>query len=337
MSNLKFAIFGTGFWARFQLAAWREVPGAECVALYNRTKSKAEKLAAEFGISHVYDDAEKFLREVRPDFVDIITDVDTHAPFVELCARYQTPVICQKPMAPDYETARRMVQICGNANVPFFIHENWRFQTPIRALKETIKSGTVGRIFRARIHFNSSFPVFQNQPFLAELEQFILTDIGSHHLDVARFLFGDAQSLYCQTQKVNKIAGEDVATVIMNMNGATITVEMSYASRLENERFPETFALIEGEKGSIELAKDCWLRVTTESGTHARRVPPPRYAWADAAYDLVHSSIVPCNENLLRALRGEGSAETTGEDNLKTVRLVFAAYESAEQNKVVPI
>ena len=33
--------------------------------------------------------------------------------------------------------------------------------------------------------------------------------------------------------------------------------------------------------------------------------------------------------NLLSALRSEGEAETTGEDNLKTVRLVFGCYESA--------
>jgi predicted dehydrogenase len=64
-------------------------------------------------------------------------------------------------------------------------------------------------------------------------------------------------------------------------------------------------------------------------------VKPPRYAWADPAYDVVHASIVPCNADLLKALKGEGPAETTGEDNLKTVRLVFAAYESAADKKVI--
>ena len=38
MSSLKFAIFGTGFWSQFQLGAWTELDGVECVALYNRTK-----------------------------------------------------------------------------------------------------------------------------------------------------------------------------------------------------------------------------------------------------------------------------------------------------------
>jgi predicted dehydrogenase len=86
---------------------------------------------------------------------------------------------------------------------------------------------------------------------------------------------------------------------------------------------------VEAESGSAELGPDYWIRVTTEDGTLARRHPPTRYAWADPAYEVIHASIVPCHANLLAALRGEGRAETTGEDNLRTLRLVFAAYESA--------
>jgi hypothetical protein len=54
-------------------------------------------------------------------------------------------------------------------------------------------------------------------------------------------------------------------------------------------------------------------------------------------YLASHASIVPCNANLLRALCGEGQAETTAEDNLKTVRLTFAAYESARSGTVVQL
>jgi hypothetical protein len=52
-----------------------------------------------------------------------------------------------------------------------------------------------------------------------------------------------------------------------------------------------------------------------------------RYPWADPDYDLVHASIVPCNADILQDLNGARKAETTSEDNLKTVRLVFASYE----------
>jgi hypothetical protein len=49
----------------------------------------------------------------------------------------------------------------------------------------------------------------------------------------------------------------------------------------------------------------------------------------------VHSSIVPCQQNLLAALTGEAAAETTAADNLRTLRLVFGSYDSARDRKVV--
>jgi predicted dehydrogenase len=338
MAPLRFAVFGTGFWARYQLAAWRELAGVECVALYNRTRAKAEALAAEFGIRRVYDDPVALLDQEQLDFIDIITDVDTHSRFVELAAQYRLPVICQKPMAPTLAEAERMVATCRDAGVPFFIHENWRWQTPIRRLKRVLGEGWIGRPFRARIDMISGFPVFDNQPFLKNLEQFIITDLGSHTLDAARLLFGEASSLYCQTQRIHPdIQGEDVATIMLRMGDATsVLCQLAYAGNyLERERFPETLIFIEGERGSIELAPDHWIRVTTADGTRAQHFPPPRYAWADPTYDLVHASIVPCNANLLGALRGEAPAETTGADNLNTVRLVFGAYESARSDLVV--
>lgn len=336
MRPLRFAILGAGFWSSYQLAGWRELEGVECVAVYNRTRSKAEALARDFALPAVYDDAEAMLDREELDFVDIITDVDSHSRFVHMAAQRGLPVICQKPMAPDLATAERMVAACQTAGVPFFIHENWRWQTPIRAFKAALHTGRIGTPFRARVHYCSSFPVFVNQPFLRDLEQFILIDMGAHLFDTARFLFGDASSLFCQSHHVYRdlkreaVVGEDAATVMLRMgNGLTVTIEMSYASRTEIERFPETYIYAEGSEGFLELGPDFRLAETTEEGTFIRRVPPPRYAWADPTYDVVHAGIVACNANLLAALTGSRPAETTGEDNLKTMRLVFGSYTSA--------
>jgi D-apiose dehydrogenase len=338
MSKLRFVAIGAGFWTRFQLAGWYETGGAECVGIYNRTRAKAEKIAQEFHIAKVYDDPEEMVAAERPDFVDVITDVDTHSKYVHLAAAQKVPVVCQKPMAPSLDVAEKMVAVCRDAGIPFYVNENFRWQTPMRELSRVLRSGVIGEPFRARIDMVSGFPVFANQPFLRDLKEFVLTDVGSHVFDVARFLFGEANTLYCQTRRVHTdIQGEDVATVMMNMGAdVTVLVQMGYAENyLERDRFPETFVFTEGTKGSVELAPDFWIRLTTKEGTLIRRVPPPRYPWADPAYDIVHSSIVPCQQNLVRALRGEERAETSAEDNIRTVRLVFASYESARSGKAI--
>jgi len=334
--KLRFAVIGTGFWANYQIPAWMELEGIELVALYNRTRSKAEALAHQFGVPRVYDNVQQLLDSETLDFVDIITDVDTHASFTEAAAKKGVAVICQKPMASKLPVAEQMLSICQSSGVPFFIHENWRWQSPIRKVKEIMDTGAIGKTFKARVTFCSGFPVFENQPFLAELEEFILTDIGSHILDVCRFLFGEVDTLHCHTTTVNpKIKGEDVANVFMKMNsGVSCYAEMSYASILEYEPFPQTFILVEGVHGSISLTRNYQVHVTTRNETTIIDASPKIYTWLDPKYALVHSSIVDCNRNILNGLQGSG-CETTGADNLKTVRLVHASYASAKRGKII--
>lgn len=341
MTKLRFGMFGTGFWSTFQLNGWNETGEAECVALYNRTKSKALRLAEQFGIAaeHVYDDPAALLANEQLDFVDICTAIETHYPLTQMAADRGLAVVCQKPMATTLDECAALVNVCRAANVPLYINENWRWQYPMRQLKAALDTGRIGQVFRARIDYRTNFPVFDNQPFLKDVEQFILSDIGSHILDTARFLFGDATHLTCQTYRVHSdIKGEDVATVMLHMqSGATVVCEMSYASRREHDRFPETYVQIEGDRGFLELGPDYWIRETTDAGTLSTRHKPPRYSWADPAYDIVHSSIVPAQRNIARALKGLEHGETNGDDNLKTMQLVYKAYESAGEHRVIAL
>ena len=339
MEKMRFAFFGAGFWSRYQLSAWKEIHDVECVAIYNRTFSKGKKFAAEFGVQRVYDDPRKLLENEKIDFIDLCTNPFTLPGFVELAAEYKIPVITQKPIAPSIEVAERCRDLCEKAGVPYLVHENWRWQHPMRKLKEILDSGVIGKVFRARLAMVSGFDVYLNEPTLRDLEKFVITDIGTHIIDTARFLFGEANSLYCQTQKVHgDIKGEDVATIVMSMGkaGTTVTIELGYAGTpMENDAFPQTFLFIEGSNGSIELAKDYWVRVTTKDGTLSQRWPPISYAWANPDYLIVHSSIVACNEHLLKAIRGTVKAETTAADHLQTVRLTYAAYVSAAEDRIV--
>lgn len=336
MTDKRFALFGAGFWAGYQLAGWGEVVGAKCVAVCDPDRAKAEALTRRFGVSAVYTDPAEVYRAGGLDFVDIVTPPDTHAAMVRLAAAHKTPAVCQKPLCPTLDEARAVADECAAAGVPLLVHENWRWQEPLRALKAVLDTGVLGSVFRGRVTYLNSFPVFDNQPTMKGFSRFILADIGVHTLDVCRWLFGECDRLFAVTRRTRAdIRGEDVATVLLRtVGGAGVTCEMSYASRVEHDRFPETYVLVEGEHGTAELGPDYWVRVTTAAGTHARRHPPPRYGWADPRYDLAHASIVPCHRNLLAGLTG-GRAETTAADNLKTLELVFGAYESAERGEGV--
>ena len=105
---------------------------------------------------------------------------------------------------------------------------------------------------------------------------------------------------------------------------------------LEHDVFTQTLILVEGERGSARSI------VTTGSASPRNAAPAPivtRRCGGPGCpqYMASHASIVPCNSHLLRALRGDAKAESTAEDNLKTMRLAFAAYESARSGNVVQL
>ena len=340
MEKLKFAVLGCGFWSKFQIGAWSEIDGAELVAVYNRTRSKADKIAEYFKVSRSYDNAEELFSKEKLDFVDIITDVGTHALFVEMAVKHGLKkIICQKPMAPDFETAKRIVKVCQDEGVSLYIHENYRWQAPVRRFKEIIDSGIIGKPFKSRVSFLSGFPVFDNQPFLKELDHFILTDMGSHVLDVIRYLFGECEELLCHTKAINKgIKGEDLAVAMMKMrNGMQVYTELSYASVVEHDSFSTLHMLVEGEKGSVYLGPEFEIRTTTREGTKSEIVTFPSYPWADPDYIVNHESGIHINRNILNDMKGIDKAENTGEDNLETVRLIWACYKSASTGDLVRI
>lgn len=340
MEKLKLAVLGCGFWSKFQIGAWSELDGVELTAVYNRTKSKAQKIAEYFRVPNVYDDAAELFRNEKPDFVDIITDVDTHSKFVKMAVNNGIKhIICQKPMAPDYETAKDMVESCRKAGAKLYIHDNYRWQAPVRRFKQILDSGVIGKTFKARVSFLSGYPVFDNQPFLRELDHFILTDMGSHILDVTRYLFGECNELWCETRSVNKgIKGEDLAVMLMEMkSGIPVYAEMSYASVVEHDAFSTVHILAEGEKGSVHLGPGFVIRTTTREKTISETVTFPSYTWADPDYIVNHESGIHINRNILEAIKGTGKAENTGTDNLETVRLIWACYKSAETGKKIRI
>ena len=84
-------------------------------------------------------------------------------------------------------------------------------------------------------------------------------------------------------------------------SGVHVTQELSYASKVEHDRFPETFITVE-EKPDLGIGTGLLGKGNHQEGTMAKRVEIPYYPWVDSRYEVVHTSIVEVNRNLLAAL-----------------------------------
>ncbi|RUX00455.1 Gfo/Idh/MocA family oxidoreductase [Mesorhizobium sp. M8A.F.Ca.ET.059.01.1.1] len=339
MAGLRGALIGCGFFAVNQMHAWRDIEGASIVAICDRDPERLRIVGDQFGVARRYADAAAMFAAEKLDFVDIATTVGSHRPLVEMAAENRVPVICQKPFAPTLADAKAMVKACTDAGVPLMVHENFRWQSPIQAVRAVLDSGEIGTPFFGRISFRSGYDVFSGQPYLATGKRFIIEDLGIHILDIARFLLGDVTSLTARTTRINpKIAGEDVATMLMDhAGGATSVVDCSYATRLATEPFPETLVELDGSDGTIRLAQGYQLTVTGKNGTTVKDVSPPLLPWASRPWHNIQESVLAIQKHWVDSLVSGKEPATSGADNLRTFALVEAAYAGAESRAPVQI
>ncbi|MGN7806759.1 Gfo/Idh/MocA family protein [Ensifer sp. 22521] len=339
MARIKGALIGCGFFAINQMHGWRELPEVEIVAICDRDPERLKIVGDQFDVARRYLSADEMFAEGEFDFVDIATTVGSHRPLVELAARHKVPAICQKPFAPTLEDAKAMVAAAEEAGVALMIHENFRWQTPMLAVKEVIDSGEIGTPFWARVSFRSGFDVFSGQPYLAKGKRFIIEDLGIHSLDIARFLFGDARSLSARTGRINPdIAGEDVATMMLGHdNGVTSIVDVSYATKLPQEPFPQTLIEVDGTKGTLRLGLGYKLTVHGPAGTIERDVAPNLLPWASKPWHNIQESVALIQRHWIERLGSGREPDTSGRDNLKTFALVEAAYLSAKREETIVV
>lgn len=328
---VRVGVVGCGYFAQNHLSAWAAMDDVELAAVCDLDPAKAKAAGSKFGAT-VYTDAAKMLDEANVDFLDIATTMYSHAALVQLAVERRVPIIVQKPLAPSWEECLAIVERCEKAGVPLMVHENTRFRTPVRKAREVIKSGAIGTVTWARISYRTGYNIYENQPYLAREEKFVLLDLGVHMLDITRFMLGDVSQLYCQTNSVKPgIIGEDMATVMLkHANGATSVVECSYASRIHPEPFPFFTLQIEGTRGSIRMNPGTEMTILSDDVPQTIDVSATLFPWSTPPFHGMQEAVYKTQRHWVESLNTGSVPENSGRDGLKTYGLVFAAYQSAK-------
>lgn len=295
-------------------------------------------MAERFNIEHVYNDLEMMLDEQALDFIDIATTPWSHLAIGEACARRKLPAIVQKPIAPDWEQSVKLVDVMERAGAPLMVHENFRYQSAVMAAADRLRSNRIGMPKFARFSFRTGYDIYKGQPYLAEIERFILLDLGIHVLDVARYLMGEVVTVYCQTQAIKSgIKGEDTATVMLrHENDGVSVVDISYESHRQPDCFPQMLFEIDGTSGGLRVEPDYRLVTTRRDGTlNVETMAPAGYSPASDRWLPTQDSVVSIQRHWLECLDTGAEPATSGRDNLRTFALVEAAYQSAARNEAV--
>lgn len=317
-TRLRGALIGCGYFGQIQLEAWRRIPEVEIVAACDLDLEKARRAAPS-----AYQSAEEMLEKERLNFVDIATRADSHLRLVELAARHGLAVICQKPMANTWDEAVAMVHTAERAGIRLMIHENWRWQPWYREAKRLIDAGEIGQpisyLFRTRQKDGAGPQPYPQQPYFVQMPRLLIYETLVHHLDTARFLFGEIELIYARARKVNPIiAGEDQASLVLVHAGGVQGV-------IDGHRFSEVFpsgpamgeAIFEGDRAVISVrgTGDVYLDGTLVWENRVRQGYRGDSVWAT-------------QRHFVECLLSGAPFETDAREYLKTFAATEAAYES---------
>ncbi len=249
---------GAGYFSHYQYEAWSRIPEVRIGGIYNRTRSKAEAIAAEYGIDRVYDGIEEMLDAEQPDFVDIITPPETHLDIVRMAAQRGIHIICQKPLAPTYDECVAIVEEADRAGVRFMVHENWRWQPWYREIKRLMEQGALGEVFSLcfRMRMGDGWQedaYLARQPFFRDYPRLLVYETGVHFIDTFRYLCGEMETVYARLRQLNPdIQGEDSGQLVFGFpGGQTAILDASRYNENEAENPRLTFGelRIDGSKG----------------------------------------------------------------------------------------
>ncbi|MFN3824476.1 MAG: Gfo/Idh/MocA family protein [Pseudorhodobacter sp.] len=327
MTPIRVAIAGAGAISIFHLKGWQAQQSVELVAICDPDPARANDRATEFSIPRVFDDVGRMLAETRPDAIDIITPVSSHAPLVRLAADHGAHVMCQKPMTPTVAEAEALIADVGD-RVRFMVHENYRFRPHYAELTSRVAAGEVGRVRHVRLTVRASslndYPgkvpfLLGRQPYLASFPRLLVFEVLIHHLDALRAAFGEMEPVAAILDRINPdLAGEDAALVTLRTaSGALVQIDANI-SALGHPPLPTDRLEVLGEADTLILDRD---RITRLSA-------PDQISRHDLAanYQACFTGAVT---EFVTGLRSGRTFATDRLDNLRTLRLMEAIYRLA--------
>jgi UDP-N-acetylglucosamine 3-dehydrogenase len=331
----KIAIIGAGIISDFHVQGWKNIPNIEIHTVVDLNEDLAKEKAEKWGAKNFETDYQKVLQNPEVTICDICLPHFLHAKVTIDALNAGKNVLCEKPIALNIDEALKVQEAEKASGKLLMIGENWYYIPSIQKAYEIYKSGKIGEAynFRANLDFpgvrqaadQSSYTRIHS--WRGNKEQCgggILLDAGIHTLSVGRWFMGEAEEITGSFGKqVNDLKDglEDSFSAVINYKNKS-TGLFHFA---EPAGYSGSFDFkILGEKGVIEI--DIFKELVRVN------------AGDDKEEYVVKAKggMTEEMEHFIECLEKGNKPISDSDDQIRSLALVFAAYESAN-NKCVPV
>ena len=309
--------------------------GLSPVAAADPDPAARARLQEHWGIAQVFEDYGEMLDAVQLDVVDINIrwDVGLSATRVDAVARAAQRgmhVIIAKPLAETWEQCQAMVAQAREGRVKLAVDQNLRYAPAFFGCGVLIRESALGPLISASVNYHSAIGRQHSNAFDAAHDNVV------HAVDVLRTWFGETpvEVFAHWSRRVDGVGSVYAATLIFE-SGANATILYDFATR-HRRRF-EFIAV--GEAASADGLEDYGLpaparlrRATLRYGPHQDRGLTLELP---LLYALSPTSYLATRADLLQSIEDDRQPWSSGEDNLQTMRILFALEESIRGGRAV--
>lgn len=313
-----------------------QLAGFEVYGIVNRTKSRAQKLADQYGIAHVFNSVAEAVEQAPPNVVYDLTIM----PEQYLETLKQLPngsvVLIQKPMGDDFNQAKEILALCREKKFKAAINFQLRFAPFAAAAKSLIDQGLIGELYdmEVRVTIKTPWEIFPHVMVHPRLE---IQYHSIHYVDLIRSFLGNPERVLAKTLKhPAKTLSSSRSTILFDYGDTMHAVINTNHDHDFGPYHQESFIKWEGTKGAIKVTMgllmdyphgipDVFEYCLLEEGKS------PAWKSVELEGSWFPEAFIGTMANLMRYQEGtDQQLETSVEDVIKTMALVEGAYQSSD-------
>ena len=328
--KLRVGVIGCGRISVMHFVSIASIDDVELVACCDKVKEKADAAAKEYGIN-AYTSYEEMIECENLDAVHLCLPHYLHCKVAMYAFEKGVNVLTEKPMDIDYESAQRAVDRAKELGVQFGVIFQCRYNNSAVLVKDAVKSGRLGKIISARSTLTWSRPddYYSESDWKGTWDKEgggVVIDQAIHSIDLTRWIIdSEVEGISCSLTNRGhaKVEVEDTAEGLVTFKNG---VKYGFYC-MNNYGVDEPIEIrLYCEKGSVIFGYDD-AYITYKDGTKevAHKDDDKLSFKGGKDYWGVHH--VKQIRHFYNALLGREKLDISGEEALKTHRLIMDIYE----------
>jgi len=343
MAPVRIAVLGAGLIGRRHAEAVAAEPEAALAAVVDPSEA-GRAVAAERGVAW-YPGFDAMLRAERPEAAIIATPNRMHVEHGLDVISAGIPAIVEKPLADDVPGATRLVEAAEAAGIPLMVGHHRRHNPLVRAAKEAIAAGRIGKVVAAQ-----AICWFFKPPEYFDAEWRRLPGAGPvflnliHDVDLLRLLCGEVRSVQAMESNAERgHAVEDTAAILLRFAGGALgTVSVS-----DTVVSPWSWEFTSGENPvHTQTAESCCLIGGTSGSLSVPSLDLWHHANRPSWWEPIGCDRLPVTQgdplrlqvrNLCRVVRGTEAPVAPAREGLETLKVIAAVKAAAATGRTVTL